>query len=125
MAKSRNTAHHTNKNLTVSVEEAQRIILESVRPLGYETIPIIEAYNRILYENIVSDMMIPPVDDSAMDGYAIIAGDTFGASRIKPVRLRIIGEIQAGASPAGESARVLRFQCRLPMRSCRPVMPQC
>jgi molybdopterin molybdotransferase len=98
----RKTAHHETRNLTVSVEEAQKIILDSVRSLDCETIPIMEAYNRILYEDIVSDMMIPPADDSAMDGYAIIANDTHGASRNKPVRLRIIGEIQAGASIIGK-----------------------
>jgi len=102
MARSRKTDRDKQRSLTVSVEEAQKIILDSVSPLGSETIPVIEAYNRILYEDIVSDMMIPPVDDSAMDGYAIIADDTLGASRRKPVRLRITGEIQAGVSRVGE-----------------------
>ncbi|MCX5880473.1 MAG: hypothetical protein NTU74_01235, partial [Deltaproteobacteria bacterium] len=40
--------------------------------------------NRVLYEDIVSDIMIPSVDDSAMDGYAIIADDTYGASKKNP-----------------------------------------
>jgi molybdopterin molybdotransferase len=100
--RSRKTAHHENRNLTVSVEEAQKIILDSVSPLNCESISIMEASNRILYEDIVSDVMIPPVDDSAMDGYAIIADDTHGASRNNPVRLRIIGEIQAGGSIIGK-----------------------
>ncbi len=95
-------AHRENRNLTVSVREAQEIILDSVSPLNCESISIMEASNRILYEDIVSDMMIPPVDDSAMDGYAIIANDTHGASRSNPVRLRIIGEIQAGGSISGK-----------------------
>jgi len=99
---SRKTAHHEDSNLTVSVEEAQQIILGSVSPLSCESVSIMEAYNRILYEDIVSNMMIPPVDDSAMDGYAIIADDTRGASRNKPVRLRITGEIQAGGSIIGK-----------------------
>jgi molybdopterin molybdotransferase len=61
-----------------------------------------EASNRILYEDIVSDVMVPPLDDSAMDGYAIIADNTHGASRNNPVRLRIVGEIQAGGSIIGK-----------------------
>jgi molybdopterin molybdotransferase len=61
-----------------------------------------EAFDRILCEDIVADTMIPPVDDSAMDGYAIIADDTHGASRNEPVRLRIMGEIQAGGSIVGK-----------------------
>ena len=91
-----------NKNLTVSFEEAQRIILNSVRPLNCENISIMEAFNRVLYEDIVSDILIPPVDDSAMDGYAVIADDTRGASKNNPVKLQITGEIQAGASIIGK-----------------------
>ena len=95
-------AHHEKRNLTVSVSEAQKIILDSVSPLNGESISLMEASNRTLYEDIVSDMMIPPEDDSAMDGYAIIADDTHGASRNNPVRLRIMGEIQAGGSIIGK-----------------------
>jgi molybdopterin molybdotransferase len=91
-----------NKNSTVSFEEAQEIILHSVSPLDGETISLLEASNRILYEDIVSDIMIPPLDDSAMDGYAIIADDTQGASKNNPIKLKIIGEIQAGASHIGK-----------------------
>lgn len=90
------------RSLTVSVEEAQGIILDSVRPLDWEPISIVEASNRILYEDVRSDTMLPPVDDSAMDGYAIMADDTHGASKISPIRLRIVGEIQAGGSSIGK-----------------------
>ena len=91
-----------NNNLTVSLEEAQRIILNSVSPLSCENISIMEAPNRVLCEDIVSDVMIPPLDNSAMDGYAIIADDTQGASKSSPARLQIIGEIQAGGSVTGK-----------------------
>ena len=51
----------------------------------------------------MSDIMVPPLDDSAMDGYAIIADDTHGASKHNPVRLRVAGEIQArGGSNTGK-----------------------
>jgi len=91
-----------NKNVAVSVEEALEIILDSVSPLSGEDISIMEASNRVLYEDIISDIMIPPVDDSAMDGYAIIADDTNGASKNNPIKLEIIGEIQAGGSIIGK-----------------------
>jgi len=97
----RKASHPENEDSTVSVEEAQRIILDAVSPLGGETISIVESFNRILHEDIVSETMIPPVDDSAMDGYAVIAADTAGASRNNPVRLRVLGEIRAGGSAAG------------------------
>jgi len=91
-----------SRNSTVSFEEAQKIILSSISHLGCEEISILETPNRILYEDIVADTKIPPMDDSAMDGYALIADDTRGASRDKPVELKIIGEIQAGSSAIGK-----------------------
>ncbi len=91
-----------NKKTTVSFEEAQKIILNSIIPLSSENISIMEASNRVLYEDIVSDVMIPHVDDSAMDGYAIIAEDTHGASIKNPIKFQIIGEIQAGGSIVGK-----------------------
>ena len=91
-----------NKNLTISFERAQEIILDSVSPLEGENASIMEVSNRVLYEDIVSDVMIPPVDDSAMDGYAIVADDTLGSSRERPIKLQILGEIQAGDSIAGK-----------------------
>ncbi len=100
--RSSRTARHETRDMTVSVGEALRLILDSVSPLACESIPLMEASGRILYEDIVADTMIPPVDDSAMDGYAIIADDTHGASRNRPVRLRIMGEIQAGGSIIGK-----------------------
>ncbi|NLT22849.1 MAG: molybdopterin molybdotransferase MoeA [Syntrophorhabdus sp.] len=93
-------------NLTVSVEEALRIVLDSVRPLGSERISIMEASNRVLYDDVVADTNVPPLDDSGMDGYAIIAADTLGASKDHPARLQVVGEVQAGAS--GESKEVTK-----------------
>jgi molybdopterin molybdotransferase len=52
-------------NLSTSIEDAKKIILSSVRPLSYEFVSIMEAYNRVLYEDIVSEIMLPPANDSA------------------------------------------------------------
>ncbi|RPI76227.1 MAG: molybdopterin molybdenumtransferase MoeA [Desulfobacteraceae bacterium] len=94
-----------NINLTVSFDEAQKIILNSVSPLNGQIVSILEASNRVLYEDIVSDIMLPPLNDSAMDGYAIIAEDTQGASKNNPIKLNIIGEIQAGGSVLGKQVK--------------------
>ncbi len=91
-----------NRDLGVSIEEALEIVLNSVHPLGWEDISIMEAFRRVLFEDIISDRKIPPRDDSAMDGYAIIADDTRGALKNNPVTLQIVGEIQAGGSIIGK-----------------------
>ncbi|MBN2039255.1 MAG: molybdopterin molybdotransferase MoeA [Spirochaetes bacterium] len=82
--------------LTVSVKEARKIILSSITPLEPEEISILDAQNRILYSDIKSEIMIPPLDNSAMDGYAVMAEDTKGASEKNPRILKLCGEIQAG-----------------------------
>ncbi len=91
-----------NKKLTVSLQEAQEIICGAVVPLGGECLDIMAAANRILHQDIVSGVMVPPLACAARDGYAIIASETRGASRISPRRLRIVGETQAGGSSAGK-----------------------
>ena len=91
---------------TASVQNAREIILNSVKPLKSENVSILDAYNRILYDDIISDIKLPPVDDSAMDGYAVIAEDTRQAIRSAPVYLKIIGEKQAGCF--NETAEVVR-----------------
>jgi molybdopterin molybdotransferase len=76
----------------ISVEEALAEILSHVRPLEPERVPILEALGRVLAEEIVSDINIPPFDNSAMDGYAVRAADVAGA----PARLAVVGSVAAG-----------------------------
>jgi molybdopterin molybdotransferase len=80
----------------ISPEMACEIILKDITPLGDETITISEGYGRILASDIVSDINIPPFDNSAMDGYALTAASTTGASESTPVTLSVEGEVQAG-----------------------------
>jgi len=80
----------------LSVEEAQERMLALVRPLEPEWGPLLEALGRVLAEDVFAGVDIPPLDNSAMDGYAIRAEDTIGASQDHPVRLRIIGNLAAG-----------------------------
>ena len=80
----------------LSVEEAIERILEYVHVLPTEDVPILDALNLTLAEDIVAGFNIPPLDNSAMDGYAVRAADVANAGREHPVRLRLIGEVAAG-----------------------------
>ncbi len=84
------------KTSMVSVEEAKEIILSHTPSLSSEMVPLFDAPGRVLSRDIISGVNIPAVDNSAMDGYAIVASDTEGASRERPVRLAVCGEIKAG-----------------------------
>jgi molybdopterin molybdotransferase len=74
-------AYIMKKTSLVSIEEAQEMIITGIRPLEGETVPLLETQGRILSDDIISDVMVPNVADSAMDGYAVIAEDIEGASR--------------------------------------------
>ncbi|HEY8172660.1 MAG TPA: gephyrin-like molybdotransferase Glp [Dehalococcoidia bacterium] len=80
----------------ISVEEALERILSYVPLLEAEERPILDALGQVLAEDIVSDIDIPPLDNTAMDGYAVRAADTAGASEHSPVELRVVGELAAG-----------------------------
>lgn len=87
-------------NRLIEVEEALAIILEKVAPVERETIPLTEGRDRVLAEPVISPLNVPPFANSAMDGYAVIAADTQAASRRSPVRLKVIGNVPAGATPS-------------------------
>ncbi len=90
-------------NLSVTVDEAAKKIQSSIVPIGAENVSIFDAHGRVIYDYIVSDVNIPPLNNSAMDGYAIIAEDTMSASKETPVKLKITGEIKAGGEYIGKS----------------------
>ncbi|MCH7698938.1 MAG: molybdopterin molybdenumtransferase MoeA, partial [Chloroflexi bacterium] len=88
----------------ISVEEALERILSYFNRLEPETQPITEALGQVLAEDVAADFDIPPLDNTAMDGYAVIAADTDGASESHPVRLRVTGELAAGYGYEGEGS---------------------
>ncbi len=80
----------------LSVEEALERVLSHFHVLEAETAPILAALGRVLAEDIEADADIPPYANTAMDGYALRAVDTFAATRDNPIRLRVIADLAAG-----------------------------
>ncbi len=64
-----------------------------------EIVPLDNALGRVIFEDIESPIDIPSFDRATVDGYAIIAEDTYGADESNPVHLRLIGKIEAGETP--------------------------
>jgi molybdopterin molybdotransferase len=83
----------------ISVEQALDKVLEHIEVLGAEEAPILSCLGQVLAEDVLSEINIPPLDNSAMDGYAVRAADTKGASRKSPRVLRVIGTAVAGSIP--------------------------
>ena len=84
------------------VEEAQERVLSEVSFLGTELVPLTEASGRTLAEDVEAIRDIPLRDNSAMDGYAIIATDIAGAAGDHPVRLEVIEDVPAGVVASRE-----------------------
>jgi len=83
----------------ITVEKATREILEAIPVLGLEKVDILEALGRILGEDVYAPRNIPPQDNSAMDGFAVNAEDTLGASPENPLLFEIKEDIPAGYMP--------------------------
>ena len=87
----------------ISFEEAKKIIMEKTKEMErVETVKLLEARNRVLAEDIVAELNVPGFKRAAVDGYAVIAEDTYGASHIKPKKLKIVGKIFAGEVARGK-----------------------
>jgi len=82
------------------VDDAIRLIDERVRPLRAETVELLAAGGRVLARDLASPVDVPAFPRAAMDGYAVVAEETFGATVHDPRRFRLVGESMP-ARPAG------------------------
>lgn len=79
-----------------SVDEALKILLSHTPLPSIEEIGISRGLNRVLACDILAKIDVPPFDRAAMDGYAVRAEDTFGASQTNPIYLKVAGEVKIG-----------------------------
>ena len=86
----------------ISVEEARERILAQFAPLEPEQAPLLETRGQVLAEEVRAGFDIPPADNTAMDGYAVRAQDTAGATPDAPRTLRVVGYLPAGSVFEGE-----------------------
>ena len=96
----------------LNVDTALDNILDSVSALPAETVSLPEAHNRVIAEDIVSPIDLPPFDNSAMDGYTLHCEDCSGASQSTPATLPVVMDILAGSAPdrrlqRGQAARIM------------------
>jgi molybdopterin molybdotransferase len=82
----------------LSVDEARRRVLESVSPLAPTDVLIRDALGLVLAEDLFAPHSLPRFDNSAMDGYAVVAADTVAGSEESPAVLKLVGEVRAGDS---------------------------
>jgi len=81
----------------IPFEEARKIVLENIEPMEeVEEVPLLRALHRVLAEDIVAPINVPPFSRAAEDGYAVRAEDTYGAGQYQPKELKLVGEINTG-----------------------------
>ncbi|MBX3441405.1 MAG: molybdopterin molybdotransferase MoeA [Planctomyces sp.] len=96
----------------VTVEEAQRWVDDQAAPMGSESVPLDEAFGRVLSADVVATVDVPGFARSAMDGYAVQSGDTVGAGDYSPILLELVGESYPGrpcgsAVGPGQAVRIM------------------
>ena len=94
---------------TIPFDEALAILDKSAVPIARtEVIPLAEADGRVLASSVVATTDVPPFDRAAMDGFAVIAEDTFGAGRQAPATLQCVETVHTGSVP---TKRIDRGEC--------------
>ncbi len=94
----------------ISFERALALVLDAARPLGIETVPLLEADGRFLARPLKAKAHMPRYDQSAMDGFAVKLADVSGAGPKSPVELTLDGDLPAGSRrrPTLRSGRTIK-----------------
>ena len=83
----------------ISLVEAQQRILDAVAPLAPRPVPLAAARGLVLAQDVIAGEMVPPFANTAMDGYAVRAADTYGVSDGLPGYLDVVGAVRMGCAP--------------------------
>ncbi len=85
---------------TIPLEEARAILLGAAHPImRVETVGLEQADGRVLAREVVAGQDVPPFSRAAMDGFAVVAADTFGAGQYSPKTLRLLETVYTGQVP--------------------------
>lgn len=86
----------------ISYYEAKELTFKLAKTLGVQDLGLLESLDLVLAEDVISEVNIPPFDNSAMDGYAVRWLDIKNASPDDPAVLELVGEVPAGESFEGK-----------------------
>jgi molybdopterin molybdotransferase len=97
---------------TIALDDARALIDDAATPIArIETVPLSEANGRAIAADVIAPFDVPPFSRAGMDGYAVRAEDTFGASRHEPRTFRCVDQVFTGQVPtkavaAGECVEI-------------------
>src|SRR5438105_288136 len=85
---------------TLLFDDALRLVIEAAIPIGrVERVALGDADGRVAARDVVAHLDVPPFDRAAMDGYAVLAEDTFGAGAQAPRTLLCVDRVFTGQVP--------------------------
>ncbi|HET7224994.1 MAG TPA: gephyrin-like molybdotransferase Glp [Candidatus Eisenbacteria bacterium] len=91
----------------LSYDDARARVLNAVRPLAPERVPLGRALGRALREPVVAPHALPPFRNSSMDGFALRAGDAAAGARLRVIETIAAGQAPARALAPGDAARIM------------------
>ena len=99
MVETKKTKDMLGREGLITVDKALKILNNQINTVTQksETVALSEAFDRVLAETVISSENLPAAARSTMDGYAVRAADTFGASQSMPCYLNITGEVLMGS----------------------------
>ena len=103
---------------TIPLEEARQLIADACRPIDRtERVRLVDANGRAAAVDVHSTRDVPPFSRAGMDGFAVRAEDTFGASRYEPKTLRVIDKVYTGQVPTNsvEAGTAIEIATGAPM----------
>ncbi|MBM7855340.1 molybdopterin molybdotransferase [Desulfohalotomaculum tongense] len=86
----------------LTVAESRELLNKNIRQKPFEVVPLLSSLGRVLAVDITAREDVPGFHRSTMDGYAVKARDTFGASESLPAYLDVVGQVHMGKTPGGE-----------------------
>lgn len=106
-----------------TVEEHQLVVAGLIKALAPQDLPLNDTLGLVLAADVVAPLSLPGFDNSAMDGYAVVAEDVASATEDTPVQLPVAEDIPAGRTDPlrlqpGTAHRIMTG------RRCRPVRPR-
>src|SRR5215813_10942638 len=109
-----------------TVAEALAWLDAHLRPLASETVGLRKAAGRVLASSVTSDVDVPGFDRATMDGYAVVAASTDGATPYNRIPLKVLGDAMPGAPFAGSitHGEAVRIMTGAPVPAgCDAVLP--
>jgi molybdenum cofactor synthesis domain-containing protein len=83
----------------VTVETALDLLFSKIKKIGVEQVNIAESLGRVVTSEVRSEVSVPHFNRSAMDGFAVVASDTFGCSQQNPATVELVGEYKVDETP--------------------------